>query len=98
MKFCFIGTHVNITLSNVAKITLPKEVRALIKIGQRNIRTNMLLFQGDTILCGAIGGIAGELAGMQLSAETCPPDEGENQQIFHDRPRGDQSREEDLPS
>jgi len=83
VKFRPVRTDVDITLSIIAKITLSKEFSALLKIGQRNIGANVLLFQCDDILCGPVGRVAGELAWMQLPPKPGPPEEIEDRLVFH---------------
>ena len=83
MQLGAIGTDIHIVLSIIPKVALSKELGPLVKIRQRNVGTNVLLFECDNILCGSIGRVAGKLAWMQLPAETCSPEEVKHRLVFH---------------
>src|SRR5712692_2471552 len=52
-----VGTQVDIALRIVAELMLSVEGGAFVEIGKRHIRSDVFAFDGDNILCGAIGRI-----------------------------------------
>jgi hypothetical protein len=64
-----VGTHVNIPLGIIAKRLLAVDGSSLVKIGQRDIGSHMLIFHRYDIFDGAIRGITSDLARPQFPAE-----------------------------
>jgi len=79
-----IGTDVDVVFRVIAKRVFPIQGRTVVKVWQRNVRTNMLLFSGHNIFGCPIGGITRKLPRMQLPSGTRSEDEIKDGLIFHD--------------
>lgn len=83
-----VGTHVDIPLRIVAKRLLAKDGGSLVKVGQRNLGSHVLIFHRHTIVDGAVGRITSDLAGPQFPAEAHTEDKIEHGLVFHHAPSG----------
>jgi len=63
------GTGIGILLRIVRKFPLSIKGGPLLKVGQRNIGTNVLVFKRYDVVNGPIGGVPGRLTRPQLPAE-----------------------------
>ena len=83
VQFGPIRTNVDVTLRIVVEVPLTEERASLIKIGERNIRTNVLLFEGRNNFSGSVGGISSKLPWPQFPAEAGSPEQVQDRLIFH---------------
>jgi len=74
-QFGSIGTDIAIVFRIIEEIPLPEEVGSLVKIGQGNIRTNVLLFESGDNFRRPIGGISSKLTGPEFPAKAYTPEE-----------------------
>lgn len=91
-----VGTDVNIPLRIIAKRLFAKDGGPLVKIGQRNVGSHVLVFHRYNIFDGAVGGIARDLAGPQFPAEARTEDKIEHRLVFHHFRGGDQRGQDDA--
>src|SRR5258708_29221747 len=83
VQFFACWTNVDITLSFIAEAIRAKELGAMVVIGQRDVGTNMLVFNGDNVLLRAVFAVTSDLSGPQLPTKARPPKQIEHRLIFH---------------
>jgi hypothetical protein len=93
-QFGCVGTKIAIMFRIIAEITLPKELRALVKIGKRNVGTNVLLLKGGDNFCASVGRASWKLMRPQFPVEA--PEEIKHGLVFHDLRRSRQDGQDDA--
>src|SRR6266487_295762 len=91
-----VGTNVNIPLRIVAKRLLAVEGSSLVKIGQWNIGSHVLVFYSYNIVDRTVDGITRDLTRPQFPAEARAEDEIEHGLVFHHFRWGDQRSQDDT--
>ena len=64
----------------------------MVVIGERDVGTDVLVFDGNDVLLRAVFAVTSDLPGPQLSAEAGVSEQIEHRLIFHHLCRGDQGR------
>ena len=84
MEFFASRTDVDITLGIVLELLRAKELGAMIVIRQGNVGMDMLAFDSNNVLFGAILAVPGGLPRPQLPPKARPPEQVEHGFVFRD--------------
>ena len=77
-------------------VALAEERRAVVEVGQRDVGPDAGVLEGDDVLDGAVGRVAGHLVRAQLAPEADPPEQVPQRHVLHHVGRGHQRGEDDA--